>query len=48
MDSPPVPFPLVKSPPWHMKPGIILRDCVREDFSDAMVRCKDARKTTPT
>ena len=22
-DSPPVPSPLVKSPPWHMNPGII-------------------------
>ncbi|KAI8554112.1 hypothetical protein RHMOL_Rhmol05G0072400 [Rhododendron molle] len=22
MDSPPVPFPAVKSPPWHMNPGI--------------------------
>merc|ERR1719301_520072 len=24
MDSPPVPLPFVKSPPWHMKPGMIL------------------------
>ncbi|PON93901.1 LOW QUALITY PROTEIN: hypothetical protein TorRG33x02_102910 [Trema orientale] len=22
MDSPPVPFPAVKSPPWHMNPGM--------------------------